>query len=172
MRGSGGRDGIGWTGLLFFSEEGLSVLRRSVFALSLALALSACGGGDDNPNGPTPPPPQGPANLVVEDLTVGTGTEALAGKLIDTNYALYTYDPAGSGGRGVLLQSSTLPTFRQGTNAVIAGYDQGIIGMRVGGIRRLTIPPSLGYGAQGVPQIGIQPNAWIVFDIQLTNVRD
>jgi hypothetical protein len=147
----------------------LSVLRRSVLALSLAVALSACGGGDDNPNGPTAPPPQGPANLVIEDLTVGTGTEGLAGKLFDLNYNLYTYDPAGSGGRGVLLQSNSF-SFRQGTNAAIAGFDQGVIGMRVGGIRRLTIPPSLAYGAS--PPAGIQPNAWLVFDLQLTNVRD
>jgi hypothetical protein len=150
----------------------VSVLRRSVLALSLAVALSACGGSDDNPNGPTPPPPQGPANLVVEDLTVGTGTEAIAGKLLDTNYALYTYEPTGNGGRGVLLQSGTLPAFRQGTRAVIDGYDQGVIGMRVGGIRRLTIPPTLGYGANPPAGSGIQVNAWIVFDIQLTNVRD
>ena len=146
------------------------MLRRSVLALSLAVVVSACGGGDDNPNQPTPPPPQGPANLVIEDLTVGTGTEAIAGKLLDTNYALYTYEPAGSGGRGVLLQSGALPAFRQGTRAVIEGYDQGVIGMKVGGIRRLTIPPTLGYGAQ--PPAGIQPNAWLVFDIQLVNVRD
>jgi FKBP-type peptidyl-prolyl cis-trans isomerase len=135
----------------------------------LALATAACG-GDDNPITPTPPPPQGPAGLVIEDLTVGTGAEATAGKLIDVNYALYTYDPAGSGGRGQLLQNGPLQPFRQGTNAVIAGFDQGVVGMRVGGVRRLTIPPTLAYGAS--PPSGIAPNAWIVFDVQLTNVRD
>jgi FKBP-type peptidyl-prolyl cis-trans isomerase len=136
----------------------------------LALVASACGGNSDNPNTPSTPPPTGPPNLVIEDVTVGTGTEGTAGKLFSVNYALYTYDPAGSAGRGVLLQSGTLPTFRQGTNAVIPGFDQGVVGMRVGGVRRLTIPPSLAYGAS--PPAGIAPNAWIVFDIQLTNVGD
>jgi FKBP-type peptidyl-prolyl cis-trans isomerase len=149
------------------------VLRRSVLVFVFALAAAACGGGDDNngnPNNPTPPP-QGPANLTVEDLTVGTGIEGIAGKLFDVNYNLYSYDPAGSGGRSQLLQSSSI-SFRQGTNSVIAGFDQGVVGMRVGGVRRLTIPPTLAYGATGVPAIGIAPNAWIVFDVQLANVRD
>jgi FKBP-type peptidyl-prolyl cis-trans isomerase len=148
------------------------VLRRSALVLVLALAAAACGGGNDNPNTPTPPPPQGPPSLVIEDLTVGTGTEATAGKLLDTNYNLYTYDPAGNGNRGVFLSGGTLPTFRQGTRAVIDGYDQGVLGMRVGGIRRLTIPPTLAYGATPPTGSGIAANAWIVFDIQLTNVRD
>jgi FKBP-type peptidyl-prolyl cis-trans isomerase len=148
------------------------VLRRSVLALSLAVVVSACGGGgDDNPNTPTPPPPQGPAGLVVEDITVGTGTEGVAGKLFDVNYNLYSYEPSGSGGRGVLLQSGPF-SFRQGTNSAIPGFDQGVVGMRVGGVRRLTIPPSLGYGASPPANSGIQANAWLVFDIQLTNVRD
>lgn len=147
-------------------------LRRSFLALTFTVLAAACGGDDDGPTGPSAPPPQGPANLVIEDLTVGTGTEATAGKLIDTNYALYTYLPTGTGGRGTLLQNGALPAFRQGTGSVIAGYDQGVIGMRVGGVRRLTVPPTLGYGAAGLPQAGIAPGAWIVFEIQLTNVRD
>jgi FKBP-type peptidyl-prolyl cis-trans isomerase len=148
------------------------VLRRSTLALLVTLLVAACGGGNDTPTTPTPTPPTGPPNLVIEDLTVGTGTEALAGKLINVNYNLYTYDPAGSGGRGQQLASGTLPTFRQGTNAVIPGFDQGIVGMRVGGVRRLTVPPSLAYGASPPAGSGIAANAWIVFDIQLTNVGD
>ena len=147
------------------------MLRRSCLVLCFALVAAACG-GKDTPTNPSTPPPQGPAALTIEEVTVGTGTEGLAGKLFSVNYALYTYDPAGSAGRGVLLQSGTLPTFRQGTGAVIPGFDQGVVGMRVGGVRRLTIPPSLAYGATGQPQVGIAPNAWIVFDIQLTNVGD
>jgi FKBP-type peptidyl-prolyl cis-trans isomerase len=148
--------------------------RRSFLALALGLTViaAACGGGDDNPNGPSTPPPQGPANLVIEDLTVGTGTEATAGKLIDTNYALYSYLPTGTGGRGTLLQSGPLQPFRQGTGQVIAGYDQGVIGMRVGGIRRIVVPPNLGYGSTGIPTLGVAGGSWIVFEIQLTNVRD
>ena len=79
------------------------MLRRSLLALMLALAVTACGGGDDNPTTPTPTP-QGPANLVIEDLTVGTGAEATGGRLLTVNYVLYLYDPAGNGGRGRQLE--------------------------------------------------------------------
>jgi len=146
------------------------VLRRSLLALCLALAVTACG-GDDNPNEPSTPPPQGPANLVIEDLTVGTGAEATGGKLLTVNYALYHYDPAGSGGRGQAIQSNSFQ-FRQGTNAVIAGFEQGTASMLVGGIRRITIPPSLAYGAAGNLNAGIAGNEWVVFDVQLVAVAD
>ncbi len=147
------------------------MLRRSLLALCLALAVTACG-GDDNPNGPSTPPPQGPANLVIEDLTVGTGAEATGGRLLTVNYILYTYDPAGNGSRGQQLAGPEQFPFRQGTNAVVAGFEQGTHGMLVGGIRRITVPPSLGYGATGRPSAGIAGNAWIVFDVQLVAVAD
>jgi FKBP-type peptidyl-prolyl cis-trans isomerase len=146
------------------------VLRRTILALMLALATAACG-GDDNPNNPSTPPPQGPANLVIEDLTVGTGAEATGGRLLTVNYALYHYDPAGSGGRGQLINSNQFP-FRQGTNGVIAGFEQGTAGMLVGGIRRITIPPTLGYGASPPTGSGIRANEWLVFDVQLVSVAD
>jgi FKBP-type peptidyl-prolyl cis-trans isomerase FkpA len=147
------------------------VLRRSILALMLALAVTACGGSDSNPNIPTPTP-QGPANLVVEDLTVGTGAEATGGRLLTVAYNLYHYDPAGNGGRGQLIQGPAQFQFRQGTNGVIQGFEQGTHGMLVGGIRRLTIPPSLAYGAGGNSNAGIAGNEWIVFDVQLTAVAD
>ena len=148
------------------------MLRRSLLAVMLALAVSACGGGgDDNPNGPSTPPPQGPANLVIEDLTIGTGAEATGGKALTVAYALYHYDPAGNGGRGAVIQSSQF-SFRQGTNAVIPGFELGTASMLVGGIRRITIPPSLGYGAGGNANAGIAGNEWIVFDVQLLALAD
>jgi FKBP-type peptidyl-prolyl cis-trans isomerase FkpA len=146
------------------------VLRRSLLALCLALAVTACGGDDSNPNGPSTPPPTGPADLVIEDLTVGTGTEAAGGKVLTVNYALYAYSPSGPGGRGDLLQSNSF-SFRQGTNGVIPGFEQGTNGMRVGGVRRITIPPSLAYGATGNPPL-VRANEWIVFDVQLIGVTD
>lgn len=145
------------------------MLRRSLLALCLALAVTACG-GDDNPNEPSTPPPQGPANLLIEDLTVGTGAEATGGRQLSVAYNLYAYDPAGQGGRGQLLNSGSF-AFRQGTNAVIAGFEQGTSGMLVGGVRRITVPPSLGYGSTGnLPTI--RPNEWLVFDVQLVAVAD
>ena len=93
------------------------------------------------------------------------------GKLLTVNYALYHYDPAGSGGRGQAIQSNSFQ-FRQGTNAVIAGFEQGTASMLVGGIRRITIPPSLAYGAAGNLNAGIAGNEWVVFDVQLVAVAD
>lgn len=145
------------------------MLRRSLLALCLALAVTACG-GDDNPNGPSTPPPQGPANLVIEDLTIGTGAEATGGRLLSVAYALYLYDPAGSGGRGQQVDGGSFQ-FRQGTNAVIPGFEQGTASMLVGGSRRITVPPSLGYGAAGFPP-RIPGNAWLVFEVQLVAVAD
>lgn len=146
------------------------MLRRSLLALCVALAVTACG-GDDNPNQPSTPPPSGPATLVVEDLTVGTGAEATGGRQLSVAYNLYAYDPAGQGGRGQLLNSGSF-AFRQGTNGVIAGFEQGTSGMLVGGVRRITVPPSLGYGATPPSNSGIRPNEWLVFDVQLLAVAD
>ena len=146
------------------------MLRRSAFALMLALtvALAACGG--DSPTEPSTPPPAGPANLVIEEVTAGTGAEATGGKLLTFAYILYAYDPAGPNGRGQALQQSQFQ-FRQGTNGTIPGFEQGTAGMLVGGVRRLTIPPSLAYGATGSLPL-IRPNEWIVFDVQLLAVAD
>jgi FKBP-type peptidyl-prolyl cis-trans isomerase len=152
------------------------LLRRHVLALIVALAAAACGGGDDNgnPNNPTPPP-QGPPTLQIVDVTVGTGAEATGSKLVGVHYVLYLYDPAGPDGRGERLQASRellgAPySYRQGTNAVIPGFEQGVTGMRVGGVRRVTVPPSLGYGAGGS---GLVPgNAWLVFELELVSVAD
>jgi FKBP-type peptidyl-prolyl cis-trans isomerase len=134
----------------------------------LALAVTACGGSED-PNAPTPTP-QGPANLVIEDVTIGTGAEATGGRLLSVNYILYLYDPAGNGGRGQQLEGPGSFQFRQGTNAVIPGFELGTASMLVGGIRRITVPPSLAYGAGGSGRI--PGNSWIVFDVQLTAVAD
>ena len=157
---------------LLFRVRRINVLRRSLLALMLAVAVTGCGGSDDNPNGPSTPPPQGPANLVIEDLTIGTGAEATGGRQLTLVYNLYLYDPAGSGGRGQQLDGPAPYQFRQGTNATIQGFEQGTHGMLVGGIRRITIPPSLGYGAAGNPNAGIAGNEWIVFDVQLISVAD
>ena len=155
------------------------MLRRTTLALLLAVAVSACGGGDGdgnpNPNNPTPPP-QGPAALQVVDVTVGTGAEATGTKLVGVHYVLYLYDPAGPDGRGRRIQASrevlTGPySYRQGTNAVIPGFEQGVTGMRVGGARRVTVPPTLGYGAAGSPP-NIPGNSWLVFELELISVAD
>ena len=67
---------------------------------------------------------------------------------------------------GVVVGGGPAP----GTNGVIAGFEQGTSGMLVGGVRRITVPPSLGYGAQGSGLV--RPNEWLVFDVQLNAVAD
>jgi len=104
--------------------------------------------------------------LIVEDLVVGTGTEAVAGKKITVNYK-------GTLTNGVQFDSSYdrgQPfSFELGAGQVIAGWDQGVAGMRVGGKRKLTIPPELGYGSRDMGTI--PPNSVLIFEVELLKVE-
>lgn len=127
-------------------------------AAMAAGVLAACGGsGGDSPTGPT--------QLVVEDLTIGAGATAAVGDTVTVHYV------------GTLLNGtqfdSSYPsgrpfTFRIGAGQVIQGWEQGVPGMRVGGKRRLTIPPSLGYGSQANGPI--PANSTLRFEIELLSI--
>ena len=106
-------------------------------------------------------------SLKVDDVKVGTGTEATPGKTVTVHYV------------GTLTDGSKFDssrdrnqgfTFRRGAGQVIQGWDQGVAGMKVGGLRKLTIPPELGYGARGFPPV-IPPNSTLVFEVELLDVR-
>ena len=132
-------------------------MRRALFLAGLlaTVILPAC--GSDNPTGPT--------SLGIEDIVVGTGASAAAGDTITVNYV-------GTLTNGQKFDSSydrgTPFTFRLGAGAVIAGWDQGLVGMRVGGKRRLTIPPNLAYGSQ---QVGpIPANSTLIFEVELVSI--
>jgi FKBP-type peptidyl-prolyl cis-trans isomerase len=99
--------------------------------------------------------------LVIEDIVVGTGTEAQTGDTVSVNYTLWLED-------GTQIESSSYE-FTLGAGNVIKGWDQGIVGMKVGGTRRLTIPPDLAYGATG--QGDIPPNATLTFEVELLAVE-
>jgi len=107
------------------------------------------------------------AELIVEELQVGAGAEAVAGASVEVHYT-------GTLADGKKFDSSRdrgRPFgFRLGAGQVIQGWDRGVVGMRVGGRRKLTIPPALGYGERGFPG-AIPPNATLVFDIELLAVR-
>jgi FKBP-type peptidyl-prolyl cis-trans isomerase FkpA len=103
------------------------------------------------------------------DLTVGTGTTAVAGNRVTVSYTGWLYDSAQPSGKGKQFETNPSFTFLLGTGAVIKGWDQGVAGMRVGGMRRLVIPPELAYGSSGAGS-AIPPNATIVFDITLISV--
>ena len=104
--------------------------------------------------------------LIIEDLVVGTGTEAVAGKQITVNY------------RGTLLNGTQFDSsydrgqpfsFVLGAGQVIQGWDQGFTGMKVGGKRKLTIPPDMGYGSRDMGTI--PPNSVLIFEVELLGVE-
>ena len=105
--------------------------------------------------------------LVIEDMIDGGGDEAVAGKRVSVHYTGWLTD-------GRKFDSSKDRNdpfeFPLGAGHVIAGWDQGVAGMKVGGTRRLTIPPQLGYGARGAGGV-IPPNATLVFEVELLAVR-
>ncbi len=169
------------------------LLRRRTIALGLtcaALMAAGCGGSDSEdeakaPAAPTetatpestPEPtkpkiakPQGtaPKQLVKKDLRVGDGPVAQPGQLVQVQYVGVSFKTGkefdASWDRGEPF------AFQLGAQQVIPGWDQGVAGMKVGGRRRLTIPPDLAYGAQGAPP-AIGPNETLVFVVDLLAVQ-
>jgi FKBP-type peptidyl-prolyl cis-trans isomerase len=108
-----------------------------------------------------------PKSLVIKDLVVGTGDEAQAGDTVSVNYTGWLW-------HGKEFESSSYQ-FTLGQGGVIKGWDQGIVGMKVGGTRKLTIPPDLAYGEEGAyDQQGnetIPPNATLTFEVELLAVE-
>src|SRR6266496_5026813 len=104
------------------------------------------------------------------DLVVGTGATATAGTRVTVSYTGWLYDSTQPNGKGRQFQSNASFPFILGTGAVIKGWDQGVVGMKVGGSRRLVLPPELAYGSTGSPDGTIPPNATIVFEITLLSV--
>jgi peptidylprolyl isomerase len=137
---------------------GLNVNR--FLACCLLVALAACGGdGGETVTGPT--------EITIEEITVGTGATAAVGDVVTVHYILFL---ASSGAR---LESSydtgqPLPPFQIGGGRVIPGFEQGVVGMRVGGRRRVTVPPSLAYGSQ--PNGQIPANSTLRFEIELVSI--
>ena len=102
-----------------------------------------------------------------DGYTLLFGTQATTGSRVTVNYAGYLYSATAAENKGTRFDAGTLP-FTVGTG-VIAGFSQGVVGMRVGGLRRVIIPPSLGYGSQA--NGSIPANSTLVFDIELTTVQ-
>jgi FKBP-type peptidyl-prolyl cis-trans isomerase FkpA len=160
----------------------LYAARRTLFALmfAAALGLSAC-----VPDSTAPTPPSNPAleafnstlgvniatmtkrnnDLYIQDLVVGTGADATAGRTISVTYTGWL----ANGTRFDSNVGGSAFSFRLGFGQVIAGWDQGVVGMKVGGKRKLVIGSALAYGSPG--NASIPANATLVFDVEVLGVQ-
>jgi FKBP-type peptidyl-prolyl cis-trans isomerase FkpA len=106
------------------------------------------------------------SGLQYEDITEGSGEQATAGQMVSVHYTGWLTD----GQKFDSSKDRNQPfEFTLGAGMVIKGWDEGVQGMKVGGVRRLTIPPQLGYGARGAGGV-IPPNATLVFEVELLGV--
>lgn len=150
--------------LLRLVASKLRVARRILPLLVLAAGVAGC---SDSPTAAT--------NFAIfsqTDLTVGTGGDAVSGKLLTVNYTGWFYGESRPDKKGPVFDTSAGGDpfqFTLGAGQVIAGWDQGLQGMRVGGVRRLVIPPTLAYGA--IRNGPIPPNATLVFEVELLDVQ-
>ena len=112
--------------------------------------------------------------LIKKDVKVGTGEEAVVGKMVEVHYTGWLYDAAAPEKKGAKFDSSRdrgAPfSFLLGAGRVIKGWDRGVAGMKVGGQRTLIIPPAMAYGAHGAGNV-IPPNATLIFDVELLGLR-
>lgn len=127
--------------------------------------LDGCGGS------PTSASPS--STFSQTDVLIGSGAAAVAGNVLTVNYKGWLYDASRADQKGALFDSSYASgrkpfTFTLGSGDVIEGWDRGLAGMQAGGLRRLVIPPSLGY--RDVRSGPIPPNATLIFEIELVTV--
>jgi FKBP-type peptidyl-prolyl cis-trans isomerase len=148
--------------------------------LAAALCAAACLASASEPPATPPPaapqaPPPSEQALLVTDLVKGVGDEALPGMIVIVHYTGWLYDPVAKDHHGRQFDSSRERkqpfSFPLGGGRVIQGWEQGIPGMRVGGTRRLVIPPELAYGAKGAGRGVIPPNATLLFEVELLAVE-
>lgn len=108
-----------------------------------------------------------PSGLEYEDTVVGDGAEATAGQTVRVHYTGWLYDNGQAGRKFDSSKDRNDPfEFPLGGGMVIRGWDEGVRGMKVGGTRRLVIPPQLGYGTRGAGGV-IPPNATLLFEVEL-----
>jgi FKBP-type peptidyl-prolyl cis-trans isomerase FkpA len=146
------------------TKSTLGSVRSWLPVLLLAAGAAAC---SDSPTGPSNFAP-----FSQTDLTVGTGGDAVSGRLLTVTYTGWFYGESRPDKKGPVFDTSAGGEpfeFTLGAGQVIAGWDVGLQGMRVGGVRRLVVPPSLAYGTfRNGP---IPPNATLVFEVELLEVQ-
>jgi FKBP-type peptidyl-prolyl cis-trans isomerase FkpA len=145
-----------------------SMIRNAVIGLVVAVAAAGC-----SKDSGTSPSSTVNVPFSNTDLRVGTGTEATAGRTVTVNYTGWLYNTQGVDNKGVQFDTSVGRTplvFVLGTSQIIPGFNQGVTGMKVGGLRRTVMPPNVAYGSQGSGST-IPPNATLIFDIELLAVQ-
>jgi peptidylprolyl isomerase/FKBP-type peptidyl-prolyl cis-trans isomerase FkpA len=154
--------------------------RRFLLAVTIAAATTTGARAQTKGPGAAGAQTKGPGaagaqtkGLQMIDHVVGTGTEAVAGKTVTVHYTGWLFDEAAKDNKGKKFDSSRDRgdpfRFPLGAGRVIAGWDQGVAGMKIGGQRTLIIPPELGYGPRGAGGV-IPPNATLMFDVELLGV--
>ena len=155
-------------------------LRRTI---ALVATLVTCGSAmTTRAEAPSAAPPVTPpaaavpeAAVLVTDLAKGVGDEAFPGMVVIVHYTGWLYDPNAKDFRGRQFDSSRERgqplSFHLGSGHVIRGWEQGIPGMKVGGMRRLVIPPELAYGSKGAGNGVIPPGATLLFEVELLAVE-
>jgi len=132
-------------------------MTRSVLAVVLILFAAACSSRETS------------LPMKIEDRRVGTGAEAVDRAKVTVHYTGWLYRDGTKGKRFDSSRGSAPFSFVLGAGEVITGWDEGVRGMRVGGLRELTVPPDKGYGAQGAPP-DIPPNSILFFEVELLHV--
>ncbi|MBM3782313.1 MAG: FKBP-type peptidyl-prolyl cis-trans isomerase [Acidobacteria bacterium] len=144
-------------------------MTKLVTTLSLLTALTAFTAACNGSSGgsPTTPTSTDTAAYSSTDLRVGNGATAVAGQRVTVNYTGWLYSASASENKGNTFDSGRGTSFQLGT--LIACWNQGIPGMRVGGLRRLVCPPNVAYGSSS-PGAGIPANATLLFEVELVSV--
>ena len=135
--------------------------------MGLLAAAIGVGGCDSSPTGPSNFAPYSQT-----DLRVGTGGDAVSGRVLTVHYTGWFYNASRPESKGPVFDSSAEGDpfiFTLGVGEVITGWDQGVAGMRVGGRRKLTIPSAMAYGARGAGGV-IEPHEPLVFVVDLLGV--
>jgi FKBP-type peptidyl-prolyl cis-trans isomerase len=145
------------------------MLRVTCLLVVVPLLAAACSGSDPFTQ---PSPPSLGIPFSSTDLVTGTGAEAANGRRVTVNYTGWLYSTTAADNKGTQFDTSIGKApfaFLLGGGGVIRGWDQGVAGMRVGGQRRLIIPPELGYGLAGNGPV--PSNATLIFEIELLAVQ-
>jgi len=143
-------------------------MKRMSLLITL-LAAAGCGGSSTSASSV---PPTSVGVFTTTDIVVGTGAAAATGNRVTTLYARWLYDTGKPNGKGAQFDPGPGPlNFVIGSGTLVKGFEQGVIGMKVGGQRRVIIPPELAYGSSTPNPATIPPNATLVFEISLTAVQ-